>query len=119
MPAPVPFRISALPWHEPPMHSGSFSQYLVGLEEDGAGIDVRMSRCSPGGSVASHKHDDAEQVYVFLSGSGQITSDGIAHAVTGDTCIYVPRGIEHAIDGTGSEDLVFLVVTSPSGALAR
>jgi len=119
MPAPAPFQVSTLAWHEPPGHTDSFSQYLVGLEEDGAGVDVRMSRCRPGGSVAAHLHEEADQIYVFLSGSGQITSNGVEHDVKGDMCIHVPRGIEHSIRGTGSEDLVFIVVTWPSGTLPR
>src|SRR5262245_889276 len=117
--ASAPFRVSSLPWHEPPGHAGSLSQYLVGLEEHGAGVDVRMSRCPEGGSVESHAHDDAEQVYIFLAGFGEFTCDGIPYDVTGDMCLYVPRTVEHSLRGTGTEDLVFIVVTSPSGALPR
>jgi mannose-6-phosphate isomerase-like protein (cupin superfamily) len=119
MRAPPPFPVSAVPWHEPPGHQASFSQYLVGLEEHGAGVEVRMSRCTPGGSVASHVHERAEHVYVFLSGSGEATSDDVAYVVEGDMCLYIPPAIEHSIRTTGPDDLVFLVITSPSGAIPR
>jgi mannose-6-phosphate isomerase-like protein (cupin superfamily) len=118
-PAPAPFAIGGLPWHEPQGHHDSFSQYVVGLEDFGAGVDVRMSRCSPAGRVDSHVHEAAEHVYYFLSGTGLVTSDDVAYPVERDMVLYVPPQTEHSIQGSGEEDLVFLVVTAPSGALPR
>jgi mannose-6-phosphate isomerase-like protein (cupin superfamily) len=118
-PAAGPISFAELPWHQPAGHHESFSRYVVGLEDAGAPIDVRWSRSRPGGSVDSHAHGDAEHVYVFLSGTGSVTLDQRTYAVEGETALYVPPATEHSLRATGSEDLVFLVVTSPSGALPR
>jgi mannose-6-phosphate isomerase-like protein (cupin superfamily) len=118
-PAPAPFRLDDLPWHEPPGHHGAFSQYLVGLQEDGATIEVRMSRCTPGGRVDSHVHDVAEHVYVFLSGTGEVSSDERRYPIEANTAFYVPKATEHSVCATGDHDLVFMVVTAPSGAIPR
>jgi mannose-6-phosphate isomerase-like protein (cupin superfamily) len=118
-PEPGPVALGELPWHLPAGHHESFSRYVVGLEDSGASIDVRWSRCAPGGSVDSHTHEAAEHVYVFLSGTGSVTTDHQTYAVTGEMALYVPPGTEHSLRATGAADLVFLVVTSPSGALPR
>jgi mannose-6-phosphate isomerase-like protein (cupin superfamily) len=118
-PAPGPIALRELPWHQPAGHHESFSRYVVGLEDSGASIDVRWSRCAPGGSVDSHAHEAAEHVYVFLSGTGSVTADRHTYEVTGEMALYVPPATEHSLRATGAADLVFLVVTSPSGALPR
>ena len=118
-PAAGPVVLGELPWHQPAGHHDSVSRYVVGLEDAGASIDVRWSRCAPGGSVDSHAHEDAEHVYVFLSGTGSVTLDHRMYPVEGETALYVPPATEHSLRTNGSEDLVFLVVTSPSGALPR
>ena len=118
-PAAGPIALGELPWHQPPGHHDSFSRYVVGLEESGASIDVRWSRCRPTGSVDSHVHEAAEHVYVFLTGTGSVTADHHTYGVEGEMALYVPAGTEHSVRATGSEDLVFIVVTSPSGALPR
>lgn len=114
-----PIAIGGLPWHQPAGHHESFSRYVVGLEDTGASFDLRWSRCHPGGSVDSHAHATAEHAYIFLSGSGTVTLDHHPYAVDGETALYVPPATEHSLTATGSEDLVFLVVTAPSGALPR
>jgi mannose-6-phosphate isomerase-like protein (cupin superfamily) len=119
MPAPAPFPVAGVHWHEPPGHHGAFSQYLVGLEEFGAGVEVRWSRCTVGGQVDSHVHDEAEHVYLFLSGTGRVTSDHRPYSVEGGMVLYVPSATEHSVQATGPEDLVFIVVTSPSGVIPR
>lgn len=117
--APAPFALADVPWHEPPGHHSSISQYLVGREEFGAGIEVRMSRCAPGGEVATHVHEVAEHVYVFLEGSGFVTNDHVEYPVSSQMVLFVPPATEHSVRAVGEADLVFLVVTSPSGALPR
>jgi mannose-6-phosphate isomerase-like protein (cupin superfamily) len=118
-PAAGPIALGELRWHQPAGHHDSFSRYVVGLEDSGASIDVRWSRCRPGGTVDSHVHEAAEHVYVFLSGTGSVTADRRTYAIEGEMALYVPPAVEHSLRATGSEDLVFIVVTSPAGALPR
>ena len=42
-----------------------------------------------------------------------MTIDGKGHVVRRHDVIFLPPGVEHAIENTGLTDLVFLVVTSP------
>ena len=100
-------------WDEPPGHFGGFSKYLVGTHNGAAHLDFRVSRYPIRGRVEPHVHDDAEQIYYVISGSGlgQIGDDEYLIG-PGDT-LFIPPTIVHAVVNTGDEDLVFVVVTSP------
>ena len=63
--------------------------------------------------VALHKHAVQEQVYHVIEGEGLMEIAGKNHAVRKHDFIFLPPGVEHAIDKNGQVDLVFLVITSP------
>ena len=54
-----------------------------------------------------------EQVYHVIEGEGLMHVAGEDHVVRKHDYVYLPPGVEHAIENTGLVDLVFLVVTSP------
>jgi len=63
--------------------------------------------------VKLHKHKVQEQVYHVLDGEGLMEIAGERRVVRRHDVIYLPPGVEHAIQNSGLSDLVFLVVTSP------
>jgi mannose-6-phosphate isomerase-like protein (cupin superfamily) len=108
--------IAEVPWKEYPNHfGGALSKPLV--QPDTAGsrdLDYRISMYQPMARVEVHKHKVQEQIYHVLEGEGLMQIDGKAHVVRKHDVIYLPPGVEHAIENTGLVDLIFLVVTSPA-----
>jgi mannose-6-phosphate isomerase-like protein (cupin superfamily) len=108
--------IAEVPWKEYPNHfGGALSKPLI--QPDTAGsrdLDYRISMYQPMARVEVHKHKVQEQIYHVLEGEGLMQIDGKAHVVRKHDVIYLPPGVEHAIENTGLVDLIFLVVTSPA-----
>ena len=107
--------VAEVPWKEFPGHfGGALSKPLVMPETAGSRhIDYRISMYQPMARVELHKHKVQEQVYHVLEGEGLMEIAGKRQVVRRHDVIFLPPGIEHAIENTGVEDLVFLVVTSP------
>jgi mannose-6-phosphate isomerase-like protein (cupin superfamily) len=107
--------IAEVPWKEFPDHfGGALSKPLVNSANAGARhIDYRISMYQPMAHVKPHKHKVQEQVYHVLEGEGLMEIAGETRVVRRHDVIYLPPGVEHAIQNSGLVDLVFLVVTSP------
>jgi len=54
-----------------------------------------------------------EQIYHVLSGQGLLIVDGERRLVRADDVTFIPPGVTHEFHCTGTEPLVFLVITSP------
>src|SRR4029079_7091343 len=67
----------------------------------------------PKAYVETHSHKVQEQVYHVLEGEGLMHIDGKDPVVRRHDFIYLPPGVSHASENTGTSDLIFLVVTSP------
>ena len=106
--------IAEVPWKEMPAHhGGALSKLLVGPECGAAHLDHRISAYQPKAHVDAHAHETQEQVYHVLDGEGLMTIAGETIVVRRHDVIFIPPGIEHAIDNSGLVDLVFLVITTP------
>ena len=107
--------IAEVSWKESPGHvGGALSKPLVMPDPAGSRhIDYRISMYRPMARVEPHKHNVQEQVYHILDGEGLMEIAGKRHIVRKHDVIFLPPGIEHAIENTGLVGLVFLVVTSP------
>jgi len=107
--------IAEVKWREfPDHHGGALSKPLVMPETAGSRhMDYRISMYQPMAHVKLHRHKVQEQVYHVIEGEGLMEIDGEKHVVRKHDLIFLPPGIDHAIENTGLVDLVFLVVTSP------
>jgi mannose-6-phosphate isomerase-like protein (cupin superfamily) len=107
--------IAEVPWKEyPDHHGGALSKPLVNPESAGARhLDYRISMYQPMAYVKLHKHKVQEQVYHVLEGEGLMEIAGERRVVRRHDVIFLPPGVEHAIQNSGLSDLVFLVATSP------
>jgi len=107
--------VAEVPWREFPGHSGgALSKPLVMPETAGSRhIDYRISMYQPMARVEPHTHRTQEQVYHVLEGEGLMEIAGKKQVVRRHDVVFLPPGIEHAIENTGVEDLIFLVVSSP------
>lgn len=54
-----------------------------------------------------HTHEQ-DEVYVFLSGSGEVVIDGESTVVTAGDAVFIPGNIEHMSVNTGMEPLRLL-----------
>ncbi|MBN2203026.1 MAG: cupin domain-containing protein [Candidatus Aenigmarchaeota archaeon] len=61
-----------------------------------------------------HKHD-ADEVYLFLKGSGKIIIDKKKLTVKKDDLVTVPSNKYHRVINTGRNDLVFLTIFQKHG----
>src|SRR5262249_28658253 len=75
-------------------------------------IDYRISMYQPMARVALHKHKVQEQIYHVLEGEGLMQIDGKPHVVRKHDVIFLPPGVEHAIERVGRVDRVFRVTTA-------
>ena len=68
---------------------------------------------APGGATLLHRHQQSEEIYHVIAGSGVmwLGEECIAISV-GDTVCIAP-GIAHAVENNGASALVFLCCCSP------
>ena len=109
-------KMAQVPWQEFPGHfGGALSKALVGPANSGSSrIDFRISRYAPNAYVQEHVHKVQEQVYYVLEGEGILTLDEARHLMHPHDYVYVPPGVRHSFTNTGTNGLVFLVITTPA-----
>ena len=113
-------RLEELSWIEAPGHHGALSKLLVNPENSVTKyFDFRISTYAPKGLVEVHTHAATEQIYYILSGKGVMTLGAKRVVVEPHTCIFIPAGLAHAIENTGLENLVFVVVSAPPEEMSR
>jgi mannose-6-phosphate isomerase-like protein (cupin superfamily) len=60
-----------------------------------------------------HSHEEAEQVYIVVSGSGTMTVAGDTQEVSSGDLVLVPPATDHSISNGSSSDLCCVSVQSP------
>lgn len=91
-------------------------KYLVN-EDLGAARVTQFIGLIPPGRAPMHHHTYEEAIYV-IEGEGCVhTEDGDAPFRAGSS-IYLPRGVRHSVENTGSTDIRVLGVFHPSGSPA-
>jgi mannose-6-phosphate isomerase-like protein (cupin superfamily) len=109
-------KMAMMPWREYPGHfGGALSKELAGPETVGSSrVDFRISRYAPMAYVQEHVHKVQEQVYYVLEGEGILTLDDTKNLMRPHDYVYVPPGVRHSFTNTGTQGLVFLVITTPA-----
>ncbi|MGJ8654180.1 MAG: cupin domain-containing protein [Opitutaceae bacterium] len=89
---------------------------LLGL----TGTEVSLSSIPAGGSVPyDHTHDQNEELYIFLTGEGQMKLDGEIIDVKAGSVVRVDPVAVRCWRNTGETDLVHIVIQSKAGSLAQ
>jgi mannose-6-phosphate isomerase-like protein (cupin superfamily) len=89
------------------------------IKDNASKIAVGTAALPPGFSTRPHSHE-AEEVAVFLSGSGSVDIDGIDYPVTKGTVLLTPSNAVHVTHSNpGDEPLVVLWFYAPPGSEAR
>lgn len=93
--------------------------YLWGGDCDGwhllksPGLSVIQERVPPGGREVRHYHRQAHQFFYVLSGRATLEVDGKVLTINPRQGCSVPPQIPHQLRNETSEDLEFIVISSP------
>ena len=83
----------------------------LGVAHGGHPFEVELTRLLPGATnFPYHAHTAQWEVYLILSGSGQIRANDVVTEIKPGDNIVCPPGEAHQITNTGSEDLVYYVI---------
>jgi uncharacterized cupin superfamily protein len=102
-----------------PISTDSADHYIWGGSCDGwrlvqaAGMSVIEERMPPGTFEQRHWHARATQFFYVLSGTLAIEIEGMTHTLAPGTGIELPSGTAHQARNDSTEDVRFLVVSSP------
>jgi mannose-6-phosphate isomerase-like protein (cupin superfamily) len=66
----------------------------------------------PGGAVPPHEHDE-EEVYLILSGSGEMTVGEETRSVKKGDAVYITPSFKHSLKNTGKDDMEMLFTYAP------
>lgn len=74
---------------------------------------VGVTIIGQGSSSNPHLHDDAEEVFYVISGTGRVKVGEEEEEIVPGSCIFIPPKTLHQLLNTGHEELKVLAVTSP------
>lgn len=81
------------------------------------GAEVSVNVFKPGQAMPmSHRHKVNEELYLFLSGSGEMLLEGKVIPLTAGTCVRCGPRVARDWRNTGTADLVFVVIQYPQNA---
>lgn len=83
-----------------------------------SGMEISINKLSPGESMPfSHKHQENEELYLFLKGNGEFCVDGEWFKVQEGSAIRVaPNGVR-TWRKSSTEDLIFIVIQAKKGTM--
>src|SRR5262249_39488133 len=83
----------------------------AGVAGGGHPFDVELTRLPPGATnFPFHAHAAQWEVYLILSGSGQLRTGDKVIGITAGDAFVCPPGEAHQLKNTGKEDLIYYVI---------
>jgi mannose-6-phosphate isomerase-like protein (cupin superfamily) len=79
-------------------------------------LSVIQERVPAGAGEVEHFHTKARQFFYVLSGEATMEVDGKSVTFGPGQGIHVPPGVRHRFANNSHDDVVFLVISSPSTA---
>ncbi len=93
---------------------GAYVQELGGASTGMQSHSVAVICHPPGTASREHHHTIADEVYVVLSGTGELLMDGQRITVRPNDIVILLPGQRHKIGCSGDDDLVLYVTCSPA-----
>jgi len=96
-------------------NSGVTSRQLL-FPENSSSVRLTITRVTvkPGARNPAHRHPTSEQVWIALSGTGQLyPEDGAKESFSAGDVVRFADGDLHGFTNTGSAEFEYLSVTSP------
>jgi mannose-6-phosphate isomerase-like protein (cupin superfamily) len=99
-----------------PVPGKKFVKDSLGL----TGMEISFNSVPARGAIPFyHTHNANEELYLFLSGRGEMQVDGQTFGVTEGSAVRVAPAGKRAWRNTGDAPLVFLVIQARAGTLAQ
>lgn len=76
-------------------------------------LSVIQECVPPGAEEVRHMHHHAEQFFYVLSGVATMEADGTVYQLTQGQGIHIPAERPHQLSNQGSEDVTFIVISTP------
>jgi mannose-6-phosphate isomerase-like protein (cupin superfamily) len=76
-------------------------------------VSVCWLEVPPGASEELRSHEEAEQVYVVVSGSGTMSATGDTQALSVGDLVLIPPATDHSVANEGAAPLALVSVQSP------
>jgi oxalate decarboxylase/phosphoglucose isomerase-like protein (cupin superfamily) len=95
-------------------------KWLSEIRVTGSGIAAGVVILWPGKGHLRHNHPGSEEILYYLAGEGEQMIEDAAgtpmyrHVLAGEMA-YIPAGVYHGTENTGSEPMHLLAVYSPGG----
>jgi mannose-6-phosphate isomerase-like protein (cupin superfamily) len=100
-------RIDREVWDDPVRGDVSFRVLFSADRTPTSALYTGLAELSPGGWLGRHRHTQTE-AYVVTEGSGVVVLDGVEHAVTAGSAVFIPGDAEHGVRNTGEGPLRFV-----------
>ena len=85
-------------------------RYTVKDNTELKNLIISSTDLKPGKSTSGHKHDGQEEVYHFVSGTGEMELDGDRFNVYPGEYVLIKDGVFHRVHNTSTEHLYFVCV---------
>jgi quercetin dioxygenase-like cupin family protein len=72
-------------------------------------LDGNLVRLAAGRSIDEHVNDEVDVLVVVRAGDGELTVDGVPHALTGTALALIPRGTRRSI-AAGDDGITYLSI---------
>ena len=76
-------------------------------------LSVNWIEVPPGASEELRSHEEAEQAYVVVAGSGTMSATGDTQQLASGDLVLIPPATEHAVANDGDQPLALVSVQSP------
>ena len=95
--------------------AGTSYRTLLSATDTGGGVAVVDSEGPAGSGPPRHVHDDADEVFVMLTGAADFWLEGETFRARAGEAVFVPRGAQHTFRITDEGPSRHLVVLTPGG----
>lgn len=96
------------------LESKLFLKEQMGL----TGMEVSLNKDAPGtGMNFFHRHNQNEELYVFIGGEGEMQIDGDRFAVSEGSVVRVEPEASRSWWNTGDQDLYYVVIQARKGTM--
>jgi len=76
-------------------------------------VSVCWLEVPPGASEELRSHEEAEQVYVVVSGNGTMSATGDTQQLSVGDLVLIPPATDHAVANDGADPMALVSVQSP------
>lgn len=95
---------------------GSVPKFFLKERLGLTGMEASLNWLPPGGGMPfTHRHERNEELYVFLTGTGEFQLDNEVIPISPGTCVRCDREVNRAWRCTGAEPMTFLCIQAPAG----